>query len=298
MEMSYIDTLKKSTEKSGSIICMGLDPIAEYLPETDGALEEKITSFFEILFSEMIKRNVLPGAFKPNLGFFTALDRPRGNAFDGSRTLVKILSLLDEIFPGIPIILDYKRGDIAQSSDNYAKEGFVTWGCNSVTVSPWMGSDSVRPFLKEAALHNGGVYLLNRTSNPGSKELQNAVLKENGKPLFITVAEKIVHWAGEYPGTGAVVGATSLGELDEITAYYSSINIPLLIPGVGSQGGSATDVVRVLKNNDYTIPLVRINASSGITHPWAKKGNAVPKNWKQLCIDNLQRLNDEAGSYV
>lgn len=296
--MSYIDKLKKSAEDSGSIICMGLDPVCEYLPEIEGTVEERITFFFESLFSEMIKRDILPGAFKPNLGFFATMDRPRANTFDGTRALAKILSLLDELFPLTPIILDYKRGDIARSSANYAKEGFVTWGCDSVTVSPWMGSDSVRPFFKEAALHNGGVYILNRTSNPGGKEFQNEILKRNGQPLFKTVAEKIVHWAGEYPGTGAVVGATSLGELEEITAYFSGKDIPLLIPGVGSQGGNVSDVIRILKRTDYTIHLVRINASSGITHPWAKTGNAAPVNWKQQCIDNLERLNDEAGSFV
>lgn len=296
--MSYIDRLKKSTEYSGSIICMGIDPVCEYLPEIVGTIEERITTFFETLFSEMIKRNILPGAFKPNLGFFATLDRPRENAFDGSRSLAKILSLLDDLFPLTPVILDYKRGDIARSSANYAKEGFVSWGCDSVTVSPWMGSDSVIPFFKEAALHNGGVYLLNRTSNPGGKEFQNAILGENGQPLFKTVAEKIVHWSMEYPGTGAVVGATSLNELEEITAYFSGKNIPLLIPGVGSQGGNAADVILILKRTNYSIPLVRINASSGITHPWAKTGNAAPRGWKQLCIDNLERLNDEVGSSV
>ena len=296
--MSYIDKLKESTKKSGSIICMGIDPVCEHLPEIEGTVEERITSFFKSLFSEMIKRNVLPGAFKPNLGFFAALDRPRENTFDGTRALAKILLMLDELFPLTPIILDYKRGDIARSSENYAKEGFVTWGCDSVTVSPWMGSDSVIPFLKEAALHNGGVYLLNRTSNPGGKEFQNAILGKNGHPLFKMVAEKIVSWAADYPGTGAVVGATSLRELEEITAYYSGKEIPLLIPGVGSQGGSATEVIHILKSNNYTIPLVRINVSSGITHPWAKAGNTAPRGWKQLCIDNLERLNDEAGSYV
>ena len=277
---------------------MGLDPVVEYLPETGGTIEEKITSFFETLFSEMIKRNILPGAFKPNPGFFSALDRPRENSFIGSRALVKILAILNEQFSDIPVILDYKRGDIARSSENYAKEGFVSWGCDSVTVSPWMGSDSVIPFFKEASLHNGGVYLLNRTSNPGGREFQNELLKKTGEPLFKTVAEKIVGWAKEFPGTGAVVGATSLSELEEITTYFSKSEIPLLIPGVGSQGGSAIDVTRVLKNNNYTLPLVRLNVSSGITHPWVKSGSSVPGNWKQLCIDNLARFNNEVNDYA
>jgi len=300
--MSYIDKLKKSAEDSGSIICMGLDPVCKYLPEISGGVEERITSFYETLFSEMIKRNVLPGAFKPNLGFFSVLDRPRENGFEGSRSLAKILSLLDKLFPRTPVILDYKRGDIARSSENYAKEGFVTWGCDSVTVSPWMGTDSVIPFFKEAALHNGGVYLLNRTSNPGGKEFQNEILSKSGQPMFKTVAEKIAAWSNEYPGTGAVVGATSLEELEEITAYYSGGNIPLLIPGVGSQGGSALDVTEILKKADYNIPLVRINVSSGITHPWVKSGTGIPENWKQVCIDNLARFNSEvskkAGSLI
>jgi len=300
--MSYIDKLKNSAEDSGSIICMGIDPVCEYLPEMAGTVQDRITGFYEALFSEMIKRNVLPGAFKPNLGFFSALDRPRENGFEGSRSLAIILSLLDELFPRTPVILDYKRGDIARSSANYAEEGFVSWGCDSVTVSPWMGTDSVIPFFKEASLHNGGVYLLNRTSNPGGKEFQNEILSKSGQPMFKTVAEKIAAWANEYPGTGAVVGATSMVELEEITAYYSGENIPLLIPGVGSQGGSALDVTEILKKTDYNIPLVRINVSSSITHPWVKLGTGIPENWKQVCIDNLARFNSEvskkAGSLI
>lgn len=296
--MSYIDKLTKSAGNSGSIISMGVDPVCQYLPETGGTTEERITCFFKELFSEMIKRGVLPGAFKPNLGFFSCLDRPWENIFSGSAALVGILKMLAEYFPDIPVILDYKRADIAHSSENYAKEGFVSWGCDSVTVSPWMGSDSVKPFLIEASLHHGGVYLLNRTSNPGGKEFQNTILKRNGEPLFMKVAEKIVDWAAEYPGTGAVVGATSLDELERITTFFSGKEIPLLIPGVGSQGGNAADVIRILKRNNYTIPLVRINASSSITHPWAKTGNTAPANWKQLCIDNLERFNNETGSII
>ena len=87
-------------------------------------------------------------------------------------------------------------------------------------------------------------------------------------------------------------------ELEEITAYFSGREIPLLIPGVGSQGGSVSDVMVILKKTDYTVPLVRINVSSGITHPWAKSGNRIPENWKQLCVDNLEKLNDETGSFV
>ncbi len=120
------------------------------------------------------------------------------------------------------------------------------------------------------------MYLLNRTSNPGGRDFQNAVLKENDQGMFKRVAEKIVQWAGEYEGTGAVVGATSQTELEDLCGYFSGKKIPLLIPGVGTQGGSLTDVLKILNRTNYTISLVRVNVSSGITHPWGKMGESMP----------------------
>ncbi len=273
---------------------MGIDPIPEYLPRLHQETGKKITAFFETLFQKMIRERTLPGAFKPNLGFFSCLDKPRKNMFTGSRALSEILDMLDSLFPEIPVILDYKRGDITRSSANYALEGFESWGCDSVTVSPWMGSDSVEPFLKEAALHNGGVYLLNRTSNPGGRDFQNIIEKESGKSMFRIASDYISSWAEQYPGTGAVTGATSLKELKEITEFYSTAAIPLLIPGVGSQGGSAQEVIRTLKESDYNTDIVRINVSSAITHPWAKTRENVPEDWEDFCVNRLRHFNKEA----
>jgi len=266
---------------------MGIDPVPEYMPMNT-------TGFFEILFQEMIRTDTLPGAFKPNLGFFSCLDKPREGIFTGSKALSQILDMLDTLFPDIPVILDYKRGDIARSSANYAAEGFSAWGCDSVTVSPWMGGDSVEPFLREAASKDGGVYILNRTSNPGGADFQNLKEKNTGRTMYRIAAEFIRKRAEQYPGTGAVTGATSLRELSEITDFYRDGEIPLLIPGVGSQGGSAKEVVAVLKNSGYKPGIVRINVSSGITHPWAKKGVRPPENWREVCIENLQYFNREA----
>ncbi len=292
LTLSYIEKLKHSAERTNSIICMGIDPIPEYLPNLHQDTGKKITAFFETLFQEMIQKRILPGAFKPNLGFFSCLDRPRENIFTGSGALSEILDMLDSLFPGIPVILDYKRGDIARSSANYAVEGFKSWGCDSVTVSPWMGRDSVEPFLKEAALHDGGVYILNRTSNPGGREFQNVKSEESGLPMFRIAAEYISSWAEQYPGTGAVTGATNLRELKEITDFYSNAVIPLLIPGVGSQGGSVQDVIRTLKESAYDTGIVRINVSSAITHPWIKKGDKAPEDWKDVCINSLRYFNE------
>lgn len=279
--MSYIDVLKESAKKSGNITCMGLDPKLEVLPEGMGIVE-----FFETLFKKMVEENLIPSAFKPNIGYYQALDKPRNNDYSGSKALSKVLDMIDEYFPSIPVILDSKRGDIARSSLNYEIEAFDCWDTDSVTVSPYMGSDSVSPFLVE----NKGVYVLNRTSNPGGRDLQNLIC-ENDLPLYLNVSHKIVEWSKNHKGIGAVVGATSMKELEDISSYYSDKEIPLLIPGVGSQGGSATEVISSLNKSGYPLDLARINSSSGLTHPW-KKGIA-PSNWLSLCIEAIRSLLNE-----
>lgn len=281
--MSYIDVLKKSAESCGNITCMGLDPKLEVLPKDMGIVE-----FFDTLFKKMVEENLIPSAFKPNIGYYQALDRPRDNDYSGSMALSKVLDMLDKYFPSIPVILDSKRGDIARSSLNYEIEAFDCWNTEAVTVSPYMGSDSVTPFLVDGK----GVYVLNRTSNPGGRDLQNLIC-ENDLPLYLNVSHKIVEWGENHPGIGAVVGATSMKELEDICSYYSDKEIPLLIPGVGSQGGSATDVINSLNKTGYPLYLARINSSSGLTHPW-KKGEA-PSNWLSLCIKSIKKLLIETG---
>ena len=296
--MDFINKLKVSAEKSGSVLCMGLDPVPDYLPGEGLETGERLTSFFETILSGLIRKNVMPGAFKPNLGFFSCLDRPRQGRFSGSLALAKILAMIGESFPDIPVILDYKRGDIARSSENYAIEGFVSWGCDSVTVSPYMGSDSVEPFLKEAVSRGGGAYVLDRTSNPGGKEVQNLQLANGGENLFTAVGKKIISWARMYPGTGAVTGATSPQELKNLALLFRGRNIPLLIPGVGSQGGSFSDVAGIMKEAQYETPLIRINVSSAITHPWVKNKKGVPRNWGEVCVDAFLKFNEEAGGLL
>ena len=195
--------------------------------------------------------------------------------------------------PGVPVILDSKRGDIAKSSENYAEEAFGKWRADAVTVSPYMGSDSVLPFAREGK----GVYILNRTSNPGAADIQNmltldAVDEKELYPFYISVAHRIAHWASDHPGIGAVVGATSMKELGEIAEYYAGREIPMLIPGVGSQGGSASDVIASLKSAGYPLALARINSSSGLTHPW-KKG-AAPEDWLDRVMAAVHALFAEA----
>lgn len=287
--MSYIDKLRQSSKEAGNVVCMGLDPVLSVLPASDAAVRERISEYFAAIFHRMRLEGVSPAAFKPNIGYYACLDNPREEEFQGSLALADTLDLLENYFPGVPVILDSKRGDIARSSGNYAVEAFDCWKADAVTVSPYMGTDSVMPFAAEGK----GIYVLNRTSNPGAADLQNmltldAVDEKELYPMYIAVAHLISRWAQEHPGTGAVVGATSMKELGEIAAYYADREIPMLIPGVGSQGGSGTDVMAALRNAGYPAELARINSSSGLTHPW-KKG-AAPEDWLDQVMASIHSL--------
>ena len=284
--MNYLELLQKSSETAGNILCMGLDPVPDALPYPEKPVSRRISDYFEELFDEMLKRNLIPAAFKPNLGYYVALDRPLDGQFDGSLALAQVLKMLRGKFPGIPVILDAKRGDIATSSTNYAREAFEAWHADCVTVSPYMGTDSVMPF----AFADKGVYVLNRTSNPGGADLQN-LLMENQEPLYITVARTIAKWHRESSVIGAVVGATNLKELEDIAGYFADKDIPMLIPGVGSQGGSAPEVMKKLRNTGYPICLARINSSSGLTHPWKKA--PAPDDYLERVMTNLAKLIKE-----
>jgi len=293
---TYLQKLEESARRSGNCLCMGLDPQWEVLPYRSGHIREDLDRFFTELLEAMAEKSLSPAAFKPNIGYFSVLDEPREGRFEGSLALADLLALLERLFSGVPVILDSKRGDIARSSQNYASEAFDVWRCDAVTVSPYMGRDSVNPFL---AGQDGtkGVYVLNRTSNPGSKDLQNLIVVDDVDekelyPLYKAVAIRIAHWAAEQPGTGAVVGATSPQELAEIAAYYaSSRNVPLLIPGVGSQGAGGTDTMNILRNAGYPLELARINSSSALTHPWKKA--PAPKHWLDLSLANITGLLQE-----
>ena len=291
--MSYIDKLRNSAEECGNIVCMGLDPIPAVLPEARGGIREILNSYFSELFRRMRMEGVSPAAFKPNIGYWVALDVPREEDFSGSLALVDVFEMLETFFPGIPVILDSKRGDIARSSGNYAVEAFDCWEADAVTVSPYMGHDSVLPFAYE----DKGVYVLDRTSNPGAIDFQeeSVIDKIDEKEiyhLYYAVAHRIIAWAGTYPGIGAVVGATSPDELETIAKLFAGKDIPMLIPGVGSQGGSAEEVISRLEKAGYDKALARINSSSSLTHPWKK--SPAPDDWLDMCMHAIRKLISEA----
>lgn len=286
--MTLVKKLRESARQTGSLICMGIDPVPDKIPlEYDGT-ERMLTQFYTNIFGAIKETGTIPGLFKPNQGFFIKKDQPLLDIFIGSRALANVIRYLRKNFPNVPRVLDYKRGDIAKSSDNYAMEA-VNWAVDAVTVSPYMGTDSVMPFVSRTK----GMYVLVRTSNPGAKDFQDLIL-EDGRPLYMAVAEKTVEWSKKAKGdVGAVVGATSPDELERIAGFYveSGQDIPLLIPGVGAQGGTAQEVMERLRKVGYELPLVRINSSSGINFAWEKEGNR--EDYAMAAVRAIQKLNDE-----
>ncbi len=271
--MNYTELLESTAEKSGSIVCFGIDPIIEKMPGKD------IARFYsEIL--DAVAGNI--AAVKPNYAFFAQY------GFSGLKALEKIISAAKK--KKLPVILDAKRGDIGKSSEAYSKEVFGFWEADAVTVSPWMGSDSVLPFISQCD-SGKGVYVLVRTSNPGSADLQQLQTKD-GKELFMAAAAKVAEW--HKPGVGAVVGATNIAELEKIAKFFAAAKkqVPLLIPGVGSQGGNASEVAAALRKVNADIRIHRINSSSGISYAYERYET---KDYVAAAVKAVEELNREIG---
>lgn len=296
MTKTLVEKLVESAEQTKSIVCFGMDPALENMPDVFKKMGvfPGFSKFFVDIFVEMKQKKISSGAFKPNEGFYIKNDARHAEL--GSASLRDILNFIRLDFPNTPIILDIKRGDINKSSKNYADHALNLYSPDAVTVNPYMGTDSVEPFLK-----TGAAYILCRTSNPGAKDLQDLLTITEDKigelylPLYLRTAELIAgKWHDISPGNiGAVVGATSVKELHTIAYFFknSGKQIPLLIPGVGGQGGSAHEVVDCLRSVKYDLRLVRINSSSGITEAW-KKGYA-PEQFAHASADAIEKLNNE-----
>ncbi len=278
--MSYVDDLRERAKEVKSIVCMGMDPVVEKIP-IDGDICFVIEKFYLDILKEMDKRDSYPAVIKPNIAYFEQY------GFSGLNALKTIIPQYKS--SGIPILLDAKRGDIGKTSTAYAKSVFKFWDAEAVTIAPYMGTDSVEPFI-EWCEKGKGVYVLCRTSNKGAADLQD--LKVDGVPVYMKLAENIINW--HRPGVGAVVGATYLEELEEISKFFvnSKKDVPLLIPGVGSQGGSAKEVVEVLEKTGNDVHIHRINSSSGINYAFIEKNVS---DYAKAAVDALEDLNKEIG---
>ncbi len=213
----------------GRFLCVGLDPDWERLPRHlkagDGA-EARAESVLDFCSAIVEATHDLACAFKPNAAFFEAL----GAA--GAAVLARLMARVREIGPDIPVIYDAKRGDIGSTNEGYVRHAFDDLGADAVTVQPYFGGAALAPFL---ARRDKGVFVLCRTSNPGGGEFQDLAVGAGPERLYEAVARTVAAgWNGN-DNCGLVVGATVPGELARVRALAG--DMPLLIPGIGAQGG-------------------------------------------------------------
>ncbi len=227
---AFIDMLAAAELQNHSMLCVGLDPEPAQFPATFKGDASKIYDFCAAIVDATAD---LVMAFKPQIAYFAA--------HRAEEQLERLIRHIKRTAPEVPVILDAKRGDIGATSEQYAIEAFERYGADAVTLSPFMGFDSIAPYLK---YHGKGAFLLCRTSNPGGGDLQNQRLASvDGTPLLYEHIAQLAQGPWNLNGQlGLVVGATYPAEIERVRALAPTL--PLLIPGVGAQGGDAVAIVK------------------------------------------------------
>ena len=230
--MDFMQALRQRWNESASLVCVGLDPEPAKFPPKFTDDPDAIYAFCRDVVDATAE---FACAFKPQIAHFAA----RG----AEDALGRLIAHLHAAHPGIPVILDAKRGDIGSTAQHYAAEAFDRFAADAVTLNPYLGRDSVQPFLDRAGK---GCVLLCRTSNPGAKDFQD--LDCGGRPLYQRVAETV---ARDWNAGGQcllVVGATWPRELAQVREIVG--DMPFLVPGIGAQGGDVEAVVKAGRTSD------------------------------------------------
>jgi orotidine-5'-phosphate decarboxylase len=286
----YADRLHHAIRAKGTAALVGLDPRLDQIPSTvlgqvrTGLSElESQAAAYEI-FCRRIIDIVAPlvPAVKPQVAFFEESGPP------GMQALWNVIQHARRA--GLIVIADAKRGDIGSTAQGYARAWLAgadaeaaPWGADALTINPYMGTDTLQPFIELAQSRGAGLYVLVRTSNPGAKDFQDR--RDNGTTLYQHVAEAVEHLstesrgAGGYGFLGAVVGATYPAELAELRQAMPSV--PLLVPGYGSQGGTSADVAAAFDSDGLGAV---VNSSRGIIFAWERKEYRDlfgPQRWEE-----------------
>ena len=242
---SLTDKIRHASNATRSLVCVGLDPDPALMPVQD---------VFEFNRAIVDATAAVACAFKPNLAFYEAL------GLSGFDALERTIAHIRQVAGHAVIIGDAKRGDIGPSGRAYAKAMFEVWGFDAVTVNAWGGGDTVEPFLYE---ESRGVFVWCRGSNPGSADFQDLNIVGDGEkvPLYMSVARSCAEWNAK-GNVGLVVGATVPEQLAAVRRLCPSM--PLLIPGVGAQGGELEAAVKA--GVDRSGRLALINSSRGIIY--------------------------------
>lgn len=222
----FIGALQAAWKRNDSLVCVGLDPEVERFPRALAGGAARIFDFNKAIVDATAD---LVCCFKPQFAHYAA--------HGAEDQLLRTIEYIHQKYPGVPVLLDAKRGDVGNTAEWYAREAFERYAADAVTVNPYLGGDSLEPFLKHA---DRGVVILCRTSNPGARDLQD--LEFNGRKLYHVVAEMAAKRWNSRGNCLLVVGATYPRELAEVREIVG--DMPLLMPGVGAQGGDVEAAVK------------------------------------------------------
>ena len=252
--MNFLEHLQGAERQNCSLLCVGLDPEPSKFPAGMKGDASKIYDFCAQIVDATADLAI---SFKPQIAYFAA--------HRAEDQLEKLMAHMRRNAPHVPVILDAKRGDIGATAEQYAIEAFERYGADAVTLSPFMGFDSVQPYLKH---HGKGAFLLCRTSNPGGDDLQNQRLASvDGQPLLYEHIAKLAQGPWNVNGQlGLVVGATYPAEIERVRSLAPTL--PLLIPGVGAQGGDAVATIKAgyRQSNGATTGAVIVSSSRAILY--------------------------------
>ena len=250
--MGFIERLRARWHAANSLVCVGLDPDPAKFPEAFIHDDDALFSFCRDIVDATAE---FACAFKPQIAHFAARN-------GGEMALQRLIAHINGSFPEIPVILDAKRGDIGSTAEHYATEVFDRFGADAVTLNPYMGRDSAEPFLQR---NDRGCVFLCHTSNPGARDFQELAVTDGkgvSEPLYQRIARTIATEWNSDGNCALVVGATFPEELKVIRGLVG--DMPLLIPGIGAQGGDLEATVRNGKDADGAG--LMINSSRGILY--------------------------------
>jgi orotidine-5'-phosphate decarboxylase len=242
----FIQALSKAWRQNDSLVCVGLDPEIERFPRHLAGQGSPIFLFNKAIIDATAD---LVCAYKPQFAHYAA--------YEAEDQLDRTIEYIHRSHPDVPVILDSKRGDVGNTAERYAIEAFERYGADAVTVNPYLGGDSLEPYLRRA---DKGVIILCRTSNPGARDLQD--LRVGERALYQVVAQLAAQRWNSRGNCLLVVGATYPEELAQVRALVG--DMPLLVPGVGAQGADVAQAVRSGQSADGTGLI--ISSSRGILY--------------------------------
>lgn len=221
----FYEMLEARWQANDTLVCVGLDPLPDRFTKSVLACSDPVLCFNKAIIDATAD---LVCAYKPQIAHYAALGE--------EQALTDTIAYIHQHYPGVPVILDAKRGDVGSTAAQYAREAFERYQADAVTVNPWLGFDAVKPFLDYTGK---GIVVLCRTSNPSAADIQD--LRVDGRPLYLVVAEQVAERWNAERNCSLVVGATEPERVGEIRRAVP--DIPFLVPGVGAQGGDVAAVV-------------------------------------------------------